>query len=61
MAESMLACSIVGSPDTVRHGLARFAEYSGADELMVVSAIFDAQARRHSYSLLADIAGLAPR
>ncbi len=61
MAESMLACSIVGSPDTVRHGLERFAAYTGADELMVVSAIFDAQARRRSYSLLADIAGLAPR
>ena len=61
MAENMLACSIVGSPDTVRHGLERFAAYSGADELMVVSAIFDAAARRKSYSLLAEIAGLAPR
>ena len=61
MAESMLACSLVGSPETVRHGLERFAEYTGADELMVVSAIFDAAARRKSYSLLAEIAGLAPR
>ena len=61
MAENMLACSIIGSPDTVRHGLERFAAYSGADELMVVSAIFDAAARRKSYSLLAEIAGLAPR
>ena len=61
MAENMLACSIVGSPDTVRHGLERFAAYSGADELMVVSAIFDAAARQKSYSLLAEIAGLAPR
>ena len=61
MAESMLACSVVGSPDTVRRGLERFAEYSSADELMVVSAIFDAQARRKSYSMLADIAGLQPR
>jgi len=61
MAESMLACSIVGSPETVRHGLERFVEYSGADELMVVSAIFDAAARRRSYSLLAEIAALQPR
>ena len=61
MAESMLACSIVGAPGTVRAGLERFVEYSGADELMVVSAIFDAAARRRSYSLLADIAGLSPR
>ena len=61
MAESMLACSVVGSPETVRHGLERFVAYSGADELMVVSAIFDAAARRRSYSLLAEIAGLQPR
>ena len=61
MADSMLACSVVGSPETVRHGLERFVAYSGADELMVVSAIFDPDARRRSYSLLAEIAGLAPR
>jgi alkanesulfonate monooxygenase SsuD/methylene tetrahydromethanopterin reductase-like flavin-dependent oxidoreductase (luciferase family) len=61
MAENMLACSVVGSPETVRQGLARFAEYSRADELMVVSAIFDPAARRRSYSLLAEIAGLSPR
>jgi len=61
MAESMLACSVVGSPETVRHGLERFAAYSGADELMVVSAIFDPAARQRSYSLLAEIAGLVPR
>jgi luciferase family oxidoreductase group 1 len=61
MADGMLACSVVGSPETVRHGLERFVAYSGADELMVVSAIFDPDARRRSYSLLAEIAGLAPR
>ncbi len=61
MAENMLACSIVGSPETVRHGLERFVQSTGADELMVVSAIFDAAARRRSYALLADIAGLKPR
>ncbi|MGN6525511.1 MAG: LLM class flavin-dependent oxidoreductase [Burkholderiaceae bacterium] len=61
MAERMLACSIVGSRETVRHGLERFAEYSGADELMVVSAIFDPEARRASYSILAEVAGLARR
>jgi luciferase family oxidoreductase group 1 len=61
MAERMLACSIVGSRETVRHGLERFAEYSRADELMVVSAIFDPEARRRSYSILAEVAGLAPQ
>jgi luciferase family oxidoreductase group 1 len=61
MAERMLACAIVGSPEAVRHGLERFAAYSGADELMVVSAIFDPEARRRSYAILAEVAGLAPR
>jgi luciferase family oxidoreductase group 1 len=61
MASRMLACSIVGSPETVRFGLERFAEYTKADELMVVSAIFDPAARRRSYEILADVAALPAR
>jgi len=61
MATRALACSIVGSPETVRFGLERFAAWTQADELMVVSAIFDPAARRRSYEILADVAGLAPR
>ena len=61
MAENMLACSVVGSPETVRFELERFAKYTGADELMVVSAIFDAKARQRSYEILADVTGLKPR
>jgi len=61
MASRALACSVVGSPETVRFGLERFAAYTKADELMVVSAIFDPAARRRSYEILADVAGLAPR
>ncbi|HEX4510814.1 MAG TPA: LLM class flavin-dependent oxidoreductase [Burkholderiaceae bacterium] len=60
MATRMLACSVVGSPATVRAGLEAFVQRTRADELMVVSAIFDPEARRHSYSLLAEVAGLAP-
>lgn len=61
MLGNMLGCSIVGSPDTVRQGLERFAAQTGADELIVVSGIFDPAARQRSYSLLAELAGLAPR
>jgi luciferase family oxidoreductase group 1 len=61
MASRMLACSVVGAPDTVRHGLERFVAWTKADELMVVSAIHDPQARRQSYAMLAEIAGLPPR
>ncbi|MDO8186624.1 LLM class flavin-dependent oxidoreductase [Conexibacter sp. JD483] len=56
-ASRMLAYSIVGGPETVREGLERVVEETGADELMVVSAIHDQQARQRSYELLAEAAG----
>ena len=60
-AEGMLACSVVGSPQTVKAGLQRFVEEMHADELMIVSAIFDPAARRRSIELIAEAAGLRPR
>lgn len=59
-ASSMLACSIVGSPDTVRRGIAELCERTNADELMVVSDIYDPRLRRRSFELIADVAGLSP-
>jgi luciferase family oxidoreductase group 1 len=53
-ASAMLACSVVGSFETVRRGLAEFIERTGADELMVASAIWDHGARLRSYELLAE-------
>ncbi len=53
-AGGMLRCSIVGGPETVRRGLAEFLEQTGADELMVASAIWDHAARRRSYEILAE-------
>ena len=52
-ASAMLACSFVGSPGTVRDGLAGFVAETGADELMVAAAIHDHAARLRSYELLA--------
>ena len=46
--------SVVGSPPAVREGIERFAELTGADELMVVSNIYDHDARLRSYEILAD-------
>jgi luciferase family oxidoreductase group 1 len=57
-ASHMLKYAIVGSPETVRAGLERFSETTQADELMVVSAIYDHAARIRSYELLAELAGL---
>jgi len=51
----MLACSFVGSPETVRAGLERFLERTGADEVIVASAIHEHAARLRSYELLASL------
>ncbi len=52
-ASAMLHRSFVGSPQTVRDGLERFVAETGADELIVASAIHDHAARLRSYDLLA--------
>jgi luciferase family oxidoreductase group 1 len=52
-AMQMLARSIVGAPDTVRAGIAALVAETGADELMVVSDVYDHGARLHSFELMA--------
>jgi len=54
-ASRMLACSFAGSPETVKAGLEAFVRRTGADELIVASAIFDPQAKLRSYELLAGL------
>ena len=54
-AFSMLACSFVGSAATVERDLQAFAARTGADELMVASAIYDHAARLRSYEILAGL------
>ncbi|HEY8381311.1 MAG TPA: LLM class flavin-dependent oxidoreductase [Microvirga sp.] len=53
-ASRMLACSFVGSPATIRDSLGAFVAETGADELIVASAIHDHSARLRSYELLMD-------
>jgi luciferase family oxidoreductase group 1 len=55
VAAQKLSCSFVGSKKTVQEGLEKFIEETGADELMVASAIYDHKARLHSYEILAGI------
>jgi luciferase family oxidoreductase group 1 len=57
-ASEMLACSIVGGPETVRRGVAAFLERTRADELMVVSDLFDFDRRLRSFEIIADVCGL---
>lgn len=53
--ERMLGESIVGSPDTVRAGLAATAQRTQADEFIVACAVHDHALRRRSYALLAGV------
>jgi luciferase family oxidoreductase group 1 len=55
-AMRMLACSIIGSADTVRNGMQQFVERTGADELMVVSDVFDPALRLRSFEMIAEAA-----
>jgi luciferase family oxidoreductase group 1 len=55
-ALSMLKRSVVGSPDSVRAGLRAFIEETKVDELMIVSDVFEHQARLRSLELIAGAA-----
>ena len=52
-AGNMLARTIVGSVDTVRAGLDALIAETGADELMIVSDIYDHRDRLRSFELIA--------
>ena len=48
----------VGNPDHVRAQLIPLVEATGADEVMITSMIYDHEARKHSYALMAAAFGL---
>lgn len=54
-AQQMLARSIIGSPETVRAGLEKLIEETGADELMIVSDVYDHSARLQSFEMIAEV------
>ncbi len=51
MIDSMREASAVGSPATVREGVLRFIERTGADELIFAGTIWDPAARRRSLEM----------
>jgi luciferase family oxidoreductase group 1 len=53
--EEITSISMVGSAQTVQQGFRQFLEQTNADELMVVSHIFDHEARVRSYEIVAGI------
>ena len=52
-ASHMLKYSIVGSPETVRRGLEEFVALTKADELMIVTSVYDHAALVRSYEIVA--------
>ena len=59
-AARMLDCSVVGSGDTVREGLQALVDRTGADELIVVSDVFDFDRRLRSFEAIAQAARAIP-
>jgi luciferase family oxidoreductase group 1 len=51
---SVLACAVVGSPQTLEQGLASFVDRYTPDEIMVTAQIFDHAARLKSYEILSE-------
>ena len=58
-ASRMLEHSLVGSRETVRRGLESFVELTNADELMVVTSLYDHPARVRSYEIVGEILSLS--
>ena len=56
-AQSMLACSVFGDKDDIRAGVQQVLEQTGADELIIVSDIYDHDARLRSFELIAQALG----
>jgi len=52
-----LSCSVVGSPETVKRGIANFVARTGADELMVTGSIWDHAKRIRSFEIAAESIG----
>jgi luciferase family oxidoreductase group 1 len=59
-AQRMLARSIVGSVATVRAGIDALLQETKADELIVVSDVYDHATRLRSFELIAEAAGIKP-
>lgn len=55
-AQTMLACSFIGSADTVQQGLQQFLNDTQVDEVIATAHIYNQDERLYSYKLLSEIA-----
>lgn len=51
--DHVLSCSAIGGPATVARDLAAFVARTGVDEVLITSAIYDHDARKHSIAIAA--------
>jgi luciferase family oxidoreductase group 1 len=51
----MLACTFVGTKQSIRADMESFLDQTDVDEIMVTAHIFDHQAKLHSYQLFAEL------
>ncbi len=56
--DARLASQVIGSPQTVAHGLASLLHATDANELMVTTTTYDVRDRRRSFELVAQVAGV---
>ncbi len=54
---AMLGRSIIGGPERVRAGVAALLAETAADELMIVSDIYEPAKRQRSFEIIADVVG----
>ncbi len=57
LLDSVLSCSAIGAPQTVRQRMQAFIERTGADELMITCQMFDHAHRLRSYQIAASVHG----
>ena len=57
MLEQALSCSVAGAPDTVHAWLKDFIARTGVNELIVAAQIFDHEARKRSFEIVAEVHG----
>ena len=60
LLSQMSSCSAVGSIDTITQGMAAFIEQTQANELMLVSSMFDHSKRVHAFEIAAEAAKEMP-
>ncbi|UYG03300.1 LLM class flavin-dependent oxidoreductase [Halomonas sp. LR3S48] len=53
--EQFLGAAVIGGPDTVREGLERFLELTGADELMLNTDTYASEDRLRSYEIVSEV------